>query len=93
MAEATELLDRLERLKVLLIARSTGGDPNEAEYVRLRRDLLAEGRVAAKLPRFLKVCTTLCEFWSFIKEQSPTVNADRNVQRRDDPKVQRSGSG
>jgi hypothetical protein len=81
MAEVTDLLDCLERMKLLLVGRATGGEPDPAEYAQLRRILLGDPRLAAKVPRFLKVCTNLADFWSFIKEQSPSYQGRRDFLR------------
>jgi hypothetical protein len=62
-----ELSLKLEALQNLLVARATGGGGDDAEYRRLRSDLLNDARLKAKLPRFLHTCRDLFQFWQFIK--------------------------
>ena len=67
MSRNNELIEKVERVKNLLVAHATGGSGDEGEYVRLRADLLREPRVREALPRFVRTCRSLSEFWGFIK--------------------------
>jgi len=63
MEESRELLEKVERLKLILVQRATGGGQETSEFTRLRRDLLAQPSIKGKFPGFLKYCTNLGEFW------------------------------
>lgn len=62
-----ELYDQTESLQNLLVSRATGGTEDDAEYLRLRQVVLAESSLEAYVPRFLRTCRNLAQFWQFIK--------------------------
>ncbi len=62
-----ELYDQTESLQNLLVSRATGGTEDDAEYLRLRQVVLAEPSLEAYVPRFLRTCRNLAQFWQFIK--------------------------
>ncbi|KGM52344.1 abortive phage resistance protein [Lysobacter concretionis Ko07 = DSM 16239] len=62
-----ELLDQTEALQNLLISQATGGSEDDAEYVRLRQMMLSNAALEPLLPRFLRACRNLSQFWQFIK--------------------------
>lgn len=62
-----ELLDQTKALQNLLISQATGGSEDDAEYVRLRQMLLSNPALDALIPRFLRICRNLSQFWQFIK--------------------------
>jgi hypothetical protein len=72
--------EQVERLQNALIARATGcsGLEDNADYTRLRSVLLAEARVAARLPSWIRTTRTLDQFWPFIKAKYPSY-----AERRD----------
>lgn len=76
-----DLFIEVETLKNLLVSRATGGygDPNE--YRRLRDSLLKNQRTKGKLPRFVKTCRSLEEFWGYIKQESGTYQGRRDFLR------------
>ena len=76
-----ELLIKVERLKTMLVSRATGGDLDIAEFSALRRELLAEQRIASRLPAFLQVCRSEGEFWAFIKGKFATYQERRDYLR------------
>src|SRR5256885_486522 len=80
-----EQLIKTESLKNLLVARATGGSGvgDEAEYKMLRRDLLANQRIAERLPRFVTTCRSLAEFWGVIKMKSPDYAGRREFLRKE----------
>jgi hypothetical protein len=49
------------------VSRATGNGVDEGEYVRLRHELLKEPLVKSHLPRFVRSCGTVSEFWSYIQ--------------------------
>jgi hypothetical protein len=69
MTNPRELLEKVQRLKLILIEQATGGLADTSDYAKLREELLAEPSLKGKLPGFLKFCTNLGEFWSHIKEK------------------------
>jgi len=71
------VLEDVESLKNILAAKATGERTNEAVYCRLRQRLTTHALVQDKLPRFVRTCRTLGEFWPFIKEQSGTYAGRR----------------
>lgn len=63
------LLEKVESLKLMLVARATGNPAPLAEYRELRPELIAVPRVAKLLPRFVHTCRDLEEFWAYIKAE------------------------
>ena len=61
------LLDKVELLQNQLIGQATSGGGSNEVYVRLRRELLADPTVGPKLPRYVRTCGDLGQFWQFIK--------------------------
>jgi uncharacterized protein YfkK (UPF0435 family) len=72
-----QLFDDVESVKNLLVARATGQGENDAEYARLRHRLINHPLIKEKLPRFVRTCRTLGEFWSYIKEKDGTYAGRR----------------
>jgi hypothetical protein len=71
------VLEDVESLRNMLAAKATGERTNEAAYYRLRQRLTTHALVQDKLPRFVRTCRTLGEFWPFIKDQSATYAGRR----------------
>lgn len=61
-----------------LVAVATGGDfPGGAEaYAKLRQKSLAPGGTLTLVPKFVRECRSLMQFWAFIKHEHSTY-ADR----------------
>jgi hypothetical protein len=76
-----ELYNEVEILKHILVSHATGDIANDEEYRTLRRKLLNNSHVKDYLPRFIKTCRSLSEFWSYIKEKSPTYQGRREYLR------------
>jgi len=72
-----ELLEKVETLKNIMVAYATGSPADETYYKELRKQLLANPITREKLPRFVRTCRTLAEFWGFIKEKSDTYAGRR----------------
>jgi hypothetical protein len=81
MSDASDLLEKVERLKLILIQRATGGPDQSDDFTKLRRELLNETTVKAKLPGFLRFCTNLGEFWGHIKGMFGTYQERRDFLR------------
>lgn len=67
-----ELFEQAESLQNLLVSTATGGKENEVDYLRLRQVVLAQATLESLLPRFIRTCRNLAQFWQFIKHQSNT---------------------
>jgi hypothetical protein len=68
MEDATrEYQMKVGALKAMLNERARGQLPSEAEYAKLRRELVAIEVIRDKLPSFVLIYPTLQEFWLFIK--------------------------
>ena len=72
-----QLLEEVESLKSILVVKATGEGTDETEYHRLRQRLTTNALVKDMLPRFVRTCRTLGEFWPFIREQDGTYAGRR----------------
>lgn len=72
-----ELAEQIESLKNLLIARATGEGGDEAQYKRLRTALIIDPMIKDLVPRFVRTCHSLGEFWQFIKYEHSSYAARR----------------
>jgi len=72
------LLLSLESIQNILIDYATGGDADEDEFKRLRRQVVQNPRVKNDLPRFLKTCRSLSQFWGSIKQKFDTYAERRH---------------
>lgn len=73
-----ELFEQTETLQNLMTSHATGGQENNADYVRLRQVLLSNSATDALVPRFVRTCRNLDQFWQFIKREYGTY-----AERRD----------
>jgi adenylate kinase family enzyme len=80
---SNELYEDMGILKNILVTRATGGNANGAEYIELRNKLLNNSLIKDDLPRFVKTCRSLNEFWSHIKEKSPKYQGRRDYLRNE----------
>jgi hypothetical protein len=71
------LLDKVEQLQNQLIGQATSGRADDGTYVRLRRELLLDPMVGPRLPRYVRTCLDLAQFWQFIKYELPTYQQRR----------------
>lgn len=71
---------KVERLKELLGERANGGTPDEKEYSNLRRELVSIQPIRDALPEFVRRCTTIREFWNFIKDMFETEKYRRRTE-------------
>ena len=67
MNQDQNLLENVESIKNMLVSRAIGGDASNAEYSKLRRELIMNPLIKNKLPSFVRTCRTLDEFWGYIK--------------------------
>jgi len=73
-----DIVLQIEQFKMGLVSKATGGDFDNKEYSRLRKLILGIPEAEKLIPRFLKICITVDDFWGFIKGQSPTY-AERRL--------------
>ena len=75
-----DIVLQLEQFKMSLISAATGGrlDLEQKEYARVRKIILSLPNAENVVPRFLKLCRTTEEFWTWIKYEAPTY-AERRV--------------
>lgn len=64
-----ELLEQTESLQNLLVSQATGGGEDDAEYMRLRQVVLSQAALEPYVPRFVRTCRNLGQFWQFIKHK------------------------
>ncbi|MBL8310571.1 MAG: abortive infection family protein [Burkholderiales bacterium] len=63
------LYEHVESLQHIVVAQATGSTADEAEYARLRQIVLSETALEPLVPRFLRTCRSLGQFWDFIKKR------------------------
>jgi hypothetical protein len=67
-----ELFDQTESLQNLLVSQATGHAEDDAEFTRLRQVVLSQAALEPHIPRFLRTCRNLGQFWQFIKHKFAT---------------------
>lgn len=72
MTTLDNLTCTVESLQNLCLSYATGGGGDEGEYRELRRQVLDNPSVSDKLPRFVRTCRDLGQFWAYIKGFAPT---------------------
>ena len=77
MSQLQQLLEDLESLKHIMVAKATGETTDDGDYQHLRQQLISNPLVKSKLPRFVRTCRTLGEFWPYIKEVHSTYAGRR----------------
>lgn len=63
----SKLFDKVESLQNLLASRATGGEACEVKYKTLRNELMDSLIIRDRLPRFVRTCFDLNQFWNDIK--------------------------
>jgi hypothetical protein len=71
------LVEKVEELQNVLLARATGGKAENRDYTSLRAELLADVGVAETLPPFVRTCRNLDQFWNHIKRDRPRYEERR----------------
>ena len=69
MNRQAELIEKVETLQNILVSRAEGGEADNEEYRALRAELTREPSVKHRLPRFVRTCRDLPQFWGFIKDK------------------------
>ncbi len=81
MTNADSLEAKVERIKAMLVGVATSNSyhtPDELEYQRIRKELIANPQTKALLPKFVSACRTFGEFWGFIKHKFGTYRERRD---------------
>ena len=65
-----EILEKAEELQNLLVSKATGGKESDKEYIKLRNFFIKDNVYSKKLPKFIRTCRNLDQFWQFIKYES-----------------------
>ncbi|MCI0392004.1 MAG: CHAT domain-containing protein [Acidobacteria bacterium] len=81
MMTPNELLERLESLQNFMLSRATGGAPDEAEYIAIRKELVSDPTINPLLPRIVLTCRDLSQFWGMIKMKFSSYDERRNYIR------------
>ncbi len=75
--------ERVESFKNMLVAQATGGGGDERLYALVRRELMEDAPLAQRVPRFVRTCRNLGEFWEFIKSRFGTYAERRAYLRQE----------
>jgi hypothetical protein len=67
-----EMYEQAEALQNMLVSQSTGGRESNTEYTRLRQIFITDSSLCPFLPRFVRTCRSLSQFWEFIKHKFST---------------------
>lgn len=76
--EANNLFEEALSLKNIMVARATGEQTSDAAYQQKRRLLLLNPKIRNRLPRLVRTCRTLGEFWGAIKTKLATYQERRD---------------
>lgn len=77
MTESKRILQMVEQIQNILLARATGGFSDSGEYTNLRRALIVESSLKDRLPDFVYNCRELDQFWPYIQQQFVTYRERR----------------
>ena len=77
MGPYQDLSEKIEAFQNILMSYATGGPVGEQEYQDLRNEFINDPSLSGRLPRFVRTCGDLKQFWAFIKQQSSTYQGRR----------------
>lgn len=63
----SDLIIQIEILQNLLISAATGGNSDNEEFQKLRKIVLENQNIQKLVPRYIRTCRDLAQFWQFIK--------------------------
>ena len=72
-----ELLEQAETLQNLLVSQATGGAEDDGEYRELRQVFVSNPTLSPLLPRLVRTCRNLAQFWEFMKQKHSHYNERR----------------
>lgn len=82
MDESTPQLELVQRLKEVLVLYATGDQSiDKEEYKKLRRLVLLDPYLKPRVPRIVRDCADLGEFWTIIKRMFSTYAERRSYLR------------
>lgn len=81
-SESSDILVDVVTFRNMLLGRATGGHVEGQEYRALRRRLLSDPTVASMLPRFVRSCIDIGDFWGYIKSEFGTYEDRRQYLRQ-----------
>jgi hypothetical protein len=69
------LLEKVEKLQASLAGYATqdGGGLEIADFMRLREEIINDGRVNGKIPDIIRRYRDRGQFWQFIKRKFPNI--------------------
>lgn len=73
----SDLRDQAETLQNLLVSHATGHTESGSEYRQLREVFLSDPALGPLVPRFVRTCRSLPQFWEFIKHKLGTYHERR----------------
>jgi hypothetical protein len=77
MGRREDLIEAVESLQNMFLARAESAAVDDRQYRDLRQQLINEPEIAHRLPRFVRTCGTLGQFWPYIKEIDGTYAGRR----------------
>lgn len=77
LPESDDLSIQVEHFKLGLISRATGNGYDDKEYRQLRKLILGIPGIEELIPRFIKVCRSVDEFWEWIKAEKSSYSERR----------------
>jgi predicted nucleotide-binding protein len=84
------LASKVEKLKVLLTSKATGGDASDDMFRALRAELRADPDIGPTLPSWLREVRSLDDWWSYIQPLFGQYSERRNYLRKElDPALSR----
>lgn len=78
MHGSTSFLEDVQLLQNILVSHATSGPAYDGDYATLRASLLARTEYSRLVPRFIRTCRDLNQFWQFIKHKFPTYAERRS---------------
>ena len=79
----SDTLEQVLQLRNIMIARATNEGADEESYGSLRRMLKRDQDVWAKLPRDVRICSSLGEFWGAISSMYETYEKRKDYLREE----------
>ena len=84
MSDSPSQFERVQRIKEILVLYAKGDKTDTRdEYKSFRREVLADPFLKSRLPKFVRDCSDLGEFWAFIKPMFSTYRERRDYLRQE----------
>lgn len=75
--------ERIEAFRTMLMSRACGGAGDDRMYRDVRRELTEAADLGDIVPRWLRTCRNVGDYWEFIKEWDSTYKGRREFLRRE----------